>query len=222
MNSIIIKQLCKKIKKVEVLKNINYKFESEKIYGLYGRNGSGKTMLLRAIAGLIYPTSGSIEVQGKKLHEEVSFPKSIGVIIENTNLLPQYDAYTNLEILSRIKNVSGRKDIEYAIERVGLDPSSSVKVKKYSLGMQQRLSIAQAIFEKPDIILLDEPTNAIDENGIELVRNLLLEEKERGATIVVASHNKDDLNVLADHLIVMNNGEISHTNSNRVEDKLLS
>lgn len=208
MTTIIASNLSKKIKKQYVLKDINYTFDTGMIYGLYGRNGSGKTMLLRALSGLIRPSEGSILIDNKKLHEDISFPPSIGVIIENTSLLPQYDAFTNLKILAKIKNVASDEDIKEAIKRVGLDPLSKLKVKKFSLGMKQRLSIAQAIFEKPDIILLDEPTNAIDEEGITSIRNLLLKEKDRGATIVIASHNKEDLTILADKKIIMNSGEI--------------
>ncbi|WP_456318199.1 ATP-binding cassette domain-containing protein [Priestia megaterium] len=208
MTTIIASNLSKKIKKQYVLKDINYTFDTGMIYGLYGRNGSGKTMLLRALSGLIRPSEGSILIDNKKLHEDISFPPSIGIIIENTSLLPQYDAFTNLKILANIKNIASDEDIKEAIKRVGLDPLSKLKVKKFSLGMKQRLSIAQAIFEKPDIILLDEPTNAIDEEGINSIRNLLLKEKDRGATIVIASHNKEDLTILADKKIIMNSGEI--------------
>ncbi|MGX9161939.1 ATP-binding cassette domain-containing protein [Priestia megaterium] len=208
MTTIIASNLSKKIKKQYVLKDINYTFDTGMVYGLYGRNGSGKTMLLRALSGLIRPSEGSILIDNKKLHEDISFPPSIGVIIENTSLLPQYDAFTNLKILAKIKNIASDEDIKEAIKRVGLDPLSKLKVKKFSLGMKQRLSIAQAIFEKPDIILLDEPTNAIDEEGITSIRNLLLKEKDRGATIVIASHNKEDLTILADKKIIMNSGEI--------------
>jgi ABC-2 type transport system ATP-binding protein len=206
MSNIMVRDLSKVIKKQPVLSNINYDFYSGQIYGIYGRNGSGKTMLLRALSGLIYPTTGEIFIDDKKLHKGLSFPSSIGVIIENTGLLPQYDAYTNLKILSKIKKVATDEDINLALKRVGLDGENRLKVKKYSLGMKQRLSIAQAIFERPEIILLDEPTNALDESGLELVRKLLLEEKERGALIIIASHNKEDLEILADHRIQMNAG----------------
>lgn len=208
MTTITVSNLSKIIKKREVLKNINYTFCSGKAYGLYGRNGSGKTMLLRALSGLIYPTGGTIYIDDKKLHDDISFPPSIGIIIENTNLLPQYDAFTNLKIIAKIKKVASDEDIRHSIDRVGLDSYSKLKVKNFSLGMKQRLSIAQAIFEKPDIIMLDEPTNAIDEKGITIVRNLILEEKRRGAIIIIASHNKEDLAVLADEKISMSNGEI--------------
>lgn len=208
MATIMVTNLSKKIKKAFVLKDINYTFEPGKAYGLFGRNGSGKTMLLRALSGLIYPTEGTVAIDGQTLHKDISFPPSIGVIIENTTLLPQYDAFTNLEILAKVKKKASDYDIRNAIERVGLDPNSKMKVRKYSLGMKQRLSIAQAIFEKPDILLLDEPTNAIDEKGVTLVRDLLLEEKKRGALIVIASHNKEDLSVLSDETLSMENGEI--------------
>ncbi|MGP7817834.1 ATP-binding cassette domain-containing protein [Niallia sp. 01092] len=208
MTNISVQNLFKVIKRRQVLTNINYNFRDGQIYGIYGRNGSGKTMLLRALSGLIHPTNGSIYIGDKKLHEDISFPSSIGVIIENTDLLPQFDAYTNLKILSKIKKVATDEDIKAAINRVGLDSNSKLKVKKFSLGMKQRLSIAQAIFEKPSIILLDEPTNALDENGIELVRKMLLEERERGALIIIASHNKEDLEILADHRIQMVEGTI--------------
>jgi ABC-2 type transport system ATP-binding protein len=208
MTTITVTHLSKKIKKTFVLKDINYTFQSGKAYGLFGRNGSGKTMLLRALSGLIYPTEGTVAIDGQVLHKDISFPPSIGVIIENTSLLPQYDAFTNLKILAKIKKKATDEDIRHAIERVGLDPDSKLKVRKFSLGMKQRLSIAQAVFEKPDILLLDEPTNAIDEKGVNLVRDLLLEEKQRGAVIVIASHNKEDLTILTDEMIYMDNGKI--------------
>lgn len=205
---ISIIDLEKVIKKETVLKNINYRFEAGKIYGLFGKNGSGKTMLLRAISGLIVPTKGEVRIGEKTLHEELSFPPSCGLIIENMSLLPQYTGAENLAILGKIKKVATPQDIEHALRRVGLDPHSKLKVKKYSLGMKQRLNIAQAIFEKPDILLLDEPTNAIDDSGVELVCQILREERERGATVIVASHQKEELLPLCDISLTMNNGEI--------------
>ncbi|MDB6273695.1 ABC transporter ATP-binding protein [Listeria monocytogenes] len=193
-----IVNLQKKIKRTEVLTNINYSFEPGKIYGVFGKNGSGKTMLLRSLAGLIIPTSGKIFIDNKELHHDISFPPSMGIIIENMELLPQFDARTNLKILSKIKNIASDEDIDNAIDRVGLSPHIDKKVKKYSLGMKQRLNIAQAVFEKPAVILLDEPTNAIDDQGIELINQLLLEEKKRGATIIIASHHKEDIEPLCD------------------------
>lgn len=205
--TIIVKGLTKKIKNQLVLNNINYQFNTGEIYGVYGRNGSGKTMLLRAISGLLFPTSGSITIDGEELHKDISFPKSIGLIIENTNLLEGYTGIINLKMLAKIKKIATEKEMLETLERVGLDSKNKKNVKTYSLGMKQRLSIAQAIFEKPEIILLDEPTNGLDPDGINLVRNLLLEEKERGAIIVIASHNVEDIDFLADHKIEMLDGE---------------
>jgi ABC-2 type transport system ATP-binding protein len=154
------------------------------------------------------PSSGEIAIDEKILHKDISFPANISVIIENTSLLHQYDAYTNLKILAKIRNIATDEDIKLNIKRVGLDPESKMKVGKFSLGMKQRLSVAQAIFEKPDILLLDEPTNAIDEEGVTLVYQILKEEKERGALILLTSHHKQDLEALADEYVKMDNGGI--------------
>ena len=204
MNKIQVKNLSKEIKGKYVLNNINLSFEQEKIYGLYGRNGSGKTMLLRALAGLLIPTEGEIDIDGKILHKD--FPENVGIIIENTSLLPQFDGFTNLKQLGKIRNVATDEDIDNALDTVGLKGETK-KVKAYSLGMRQRLSIAQAIFEKPELLLLDEPTNALDENYIDKVREILLREKDRGAIVIIASHNKDDLRILADEIISMSDGK---------------
>lgn len=208
MTQLRIENFTKEINGKLILDNINIEFNSNYIYGLHGINGSGKTMLLRAISGLIYPDKGKITIDGEVLHKDISFPPSIGIVIENTSLLESYDARTNLKMLSRIKKAVGDNEIKDALRRVGLDDNSKLKVKKFSLGMKQRLSIAQAIFEKPDLILLDEPTNALDTEGIELVRNLLREEKERGALIILTSHNLEDIRILADYEIKMNEGKI--------------
>lgn len=206
MNKIQVKNLSKEIKGKYILNNINLSFERGKIYGLYGRNGSGKTMLLRALAGLLIPTEGEIDMDGKILHEDMDFPENVGIIIENTSLLPQFDGFTNLKQLGKIRNVATDEDIDNALDTVGLKGENK-KVKAYSLGMRQRLSIAQAIFEKPELLLLDEPTNALDENYINKVRKILLKEKDRGAIVIIASHNKDDLRILADEIISMSDGK---------------
>ena len=208
MSRVVLDHLCKSIKKKEVLRDISYSFEEGKIYGLYGRNGSGKTMLLRAVCGLIFPTSGTIDINGKRLHQEISVPPSVGVIIENTELLPQYDALTNLKILAKIKKIVSEEEIKETIRMVGLDPESRQKVKAYSLGMRQKLAIAQAIFEKPELLLLDEPTNALDENSVINIRELFLKLREKGTTIIIASHNKEDLSVLADETLYINQGKL--------------
>ena len=208
MSRVVLDHLCKSIKKKEVLRDISYSFEEGKIYGLYGRNGSGKTMLLRAVCGLIFPTSGTIDIDGKRLHQEISVPPSVGVIIENTELLPQYDALTNLKILAKIKKIVSEEEIKETIRMVGLDPESRQKVKAYSLGMRQKLAIAQAIFEKAELLLLDEPTNALDENSVINIRELFLKLREKGTTIIIASHNKEDLSVLADETLYINQGKL--------------
>lgn len=201
-----IKNYCKSIKSRPILNNVSYNYEYGKIYGIYGHNGSGKTMLLRAIAGLLVPDSGSVVIDGKVLHKDMSFPPSIGIVIENMNLLPQYNAFDNLKILGKIKKTATDEDIKTALERVGL--KSDLKVKKFSLGMKQRLNIAQAVFEKQKIILLDEPTNALDNDGVQLIYKLLKEEKERGALVVITTHHKEDLEEICDVVLEMTEGEL--------------
>ena len=201
-----IKNYCKSIKSRPILNNVSYNFEYGKIYGIYGHNGSGKTMLLRAIAGLLVPDSGSVVIDGKVLHKDMSFPPSIGIVIENMNLLPQYNAFDNLKILGKIKKTATDEDIKTALERVGL--KSDLKVKKFSLGMKQRLNIAQAVFEKQKIIQLDEPTNALDNDGVQLIYKLLKEEKERGALVVITTHHKEDLEEVCDVVLEMTEGEL--------------
>ena len=196
----------KSIKSRPILNNVSYNFEYGKIYGIYGHNGSGKTMLLRAIAGLLVPDSGSVVIDGKVLHKDMSFPPSIGIVIENMNLLPQYNAFDNLKILGKIKKTATDENIKTALERVGL--KSDLKVKKFSLGMKQRLNIAQAVFEKQKIILLDEPTNALDNDGVQLIYKLLKEEKERGALVVITTHHKEDLEEICDVVLEMTEGEM--------------
>ena len=208
-----IKNYCKSIKSRPILNNVSYNFEYGKIYGIYGHNGSGKTMLLRAIAGLLVPDSGSVVIDGKVLHKDMSFPPSIGIVIENMNLLPQYNAFDNLKILGKIKKTATDENIKTALERVGL--KSDLKVKKFSLGMKQRLNIAQAVFEKQKIILLDEPTNALDEDAVQLIYKIIREEKSRGATIIVATHHKEDLKEVCDVILKIAEGKIVEENENK-------
>lgn len=203
-----IKDYTKIIKGKTILDNISCTFEGGRIYGLQGRNGSGKTMLLRAISGLMFATSGQILIDGKVLHKDIEFPENLGLIIESTELLPQFDAFTNLKLIADIKKVATDDDIRKTIEDVGLDEAGDKKVKAYSLGMRQKLAIAQAVFEKPEILLLDEPTNALDEASVEKVRKLLKSLAESGTLIILASHSKEDIELLSDVLIKMDNGRI--------------
>ena len=210
-----LQNVTKRIKENTVLDNVSYTFKSGFVYGLYGQNGSGKTMLLRAISGLINLDSGSIFIDGEKLHDKIEFPPVTGIVIENMELLPECSAKRNLQMLAKIKNIADEKDISFSLERVGLDPDSDKKVKKFSLGMKQRLNIAQAIFENQKIILLDEPTNALDEEAVQLIYKIIREEKSRGATIIVATHHKEDLKEVCDVILKIAEGKIVEENENK-------
>lgn len=210
-----LQNVTKRIKENTVLDNVSYTFKSGFVYGLYGQNGSGKTMLLRAISGLINLDSGSIFIDGEKLHDKIEFPPETGIVIENMELLPECSAKRNLQMLAKIKNIADEKDIIFSLERVGLDPDSEKKVKKFSLGMKQRLNIAQAIFENQKIILLDEPTNALDEEAVQLIYKIIREEKSRGATIIVATHHKEDLKEVRDVILKIAEGKIVEENENK-------
>ena len=210
-----LQNVTKRIKENTVLDNVSYTFKSGFVYGLYGQNGSGKTMLLRAISGLINLDSGSIFIDGEKLHDKIEFPPETGIVIENMELLPECSAKRNLQMLAKIKNIADEKDIISSLERVGLDPDSDKKVKKFSLGMKQRLNIAQAIFENQKIILLDEPTNALDEDAVQLIYKIIREEKSRGATIIVATHHKEDLKEVCDVILKIAEGKIVEENENK-------
>lgn len=210
-----LQNVTKRIKENTVLDNVSYTFKSGFVYGLYGQNGSGKTMLLRAISGLINLDSGSIFIDGEKLHDKIEFSPETGIVIENMELLPECSAKRNLQMLAKIKNIADEKDIIFSLERVGLAPDSDKKVKKFSLGMKQRLNIAQAIFENQKIILLDEPTNALDEEAVQLIYKIIREEKSRGATIIVATHHKEDLKEVCDVILKIAEGKIVEENENK-------
>ena len=203
-----IENVNKSIKKAEILKDINLSFEGGKVYGLKGKNGSGKTMLMRAICGLITPDSGTIDINGKILGKDISFPESIGVLIENPAFISNYTGFKNLKVLSSIQGKIGDEDIRKALEEIGLDPDDKRTFKKYSLGMKQKLGIAAAIMEKPDIVILDEPINALDEASVENVRSILAKQKERGAIIIIACHDKGELEELSDEIIEISDGKI--------------
>lgn len=207
MENIVLKGVNKNIKGVQVLNDINLTFEKGKIYGLHGHNGSGKTMLLRIIAGLIKPTKGEIKFGNKILHKNMDFPESIGVLIENPNFWSNYTGKESLQALAKIKNIIGDKEIIEILKKVGLNENDKRTVKKYSLGMKKRLGIAQSIMEKPEIILFDEPTNALDKNGIKMFHSILEEELSRGTIIIIASHNVVDID-LCETKIEMSDGNI--------------
>ncbi len=201
-----IENLSKTIKKTTVLSNINVSFESGKIYGLAGKNGSGKTMLMRTICGLIMPSEGNIYFDDKEMHRDFSFPPSLGTLIEYPSFIDSYTGFKNLQIISRIKNLISDEEIRKTLESVDLDPEDKKSFKKYSLGMKQKLGIACAIMEKPDLVILDEPFNALDENSVNRVKSIILNEKDRGAIVIVSCHDKEDLISLSDKIYYLRNG----------------
>lgn len=205
---LVVSNVNKTIRRKTILSDINLCLESGKIYGFVGRNGSGKTMLFRALSGLMKTDSGSIVWDGKTLYRDMAVLPNLGIIIENAGLYPGLTGIQNLTYLAGLTKKIGKEEIADAILRVGLDPHDKRIYGKYSLGMKQRLAIAQAVMEKPDIIMLDEPTNALDETGVEEIRKVILEEKERGALILVASHNKEDIHVLCDELYKVESGRV--------------
>ena len=183
-------------------------FYPGKIYGFVGRNGSGKTVLMKMILGFIKPTSGTIKVNGKQVGKEIDIPDDIGAIIETPGFLPEYSAFQNLKLMAMIRGKITSERIRETIKLVGLDPDSKKHVGKYSLGMRQRLGIAQAIMEDPQILLLDEPLNGLDNEGVEEMRNVLLKQKDQGKLIIIASHSKEDIDILCDEIFRFDHGKI--------------
>ena len=207
METIIeIQHLHKSFEGIHVLDDVNMKIEKGKIYGIIGRNGSGKTVLFKSICGFYPVEKGSIRVRDLYLEKSSKVPENIGIIIETPGFLPNYSGYKNLEFLYCINNKKDKNKILHAIEQVGLDPQLKRHVGKYSLGMRQRLGIAQAIMEDPDLLILDEHMNGLDNQGVEDIRKLLLALKEQGKTILIASHNREDIDVLCDHVWEMDKG----------------
>lgn len=209
MSYITVNNYTKKLKKRTVLDNINLTLERGKIYGLVGKNGCGKTMLLRAICGFITATQGDVIINGEKIGNG-KFAQSLGTVIENTELYNNLTAYENLALLSSFsKNKIDKETLCYWIQRFGLDPRSKKKYKEFSLGMCQRLSLAQAFMENPELIVLDEPTNALDEKGINEFYEIALEAKKKDATIIIASHSKEDIYTLCDKIFYLEDGKIT-------------
>ena len=203
---LVAENISKKIGQNQILKNIYLCMENGNDYGFVGRNGSGKTMLFRALSGLITISSGRILLDDKELQKDIRVLDNIGIVIENAGLYPELTGFENLKLLAKINGKIDNQQIKETIKRVGLNPEDKRTFKKYSLGMKQRIVIAQAIMEKPDILMLDEPTNALDEEGVELIRQIIKEEKERGAMVLIASHNREDIEILADKVFIINGG----------------
>lgn len=206
---IIVEHLHLTLNKTEILKDINVHFEKGNIHGLIGRNGSGKTMLMKCICGFIRPTSGTVTVDGKVVGKGCDFPESIGMIIETPGFIPYYSGYKNLKLLADLRKKIGANEVRTAMTQVGLDPNLKRHVRKYSLGMRQRLGLAQAIMENPDLLILDEPMNGLDKEGVEDMRNYLLELKKQRKTILLASHSAEDIRILCDTVSEMEKGKLS-------------
>lgn len=205
-NCIEVQNVVKRFRDQVVLKNVSVSFEKGKIHGIVGRNGSGKTVLFKCICGLMHPEEGVILVNGKRVGRDVDMPEDIGAIIEAPGFLPNYSGYKNLRFLANIRRKIGKEEILNVLKTVGLDPESRKHVGKYSLGMRQRLGIAQAIMEDPEILILDEPMNGLDNVGVQDIRALLLELKAQGKTILLASHNHEDIAALCDTVHEMDGG----------------
>lgn len=201
-----VQNVVKRFRDQVVLKNVSISFEKGKIHGIVGRNGSGKTVLFKCICGLMHPEEGVILVNGKRVGRDVDMPEDIGAIIEAPGFLPNYSGYKNLRFLANIRRKIGKGEILNVLKTVGLDPESRKHVGKYSLGMRQRLGIAQAIMEDPEILILDEPMNGLDNAGVQDIRALLLELKAQGKTILLASHNHEDIAALCDTVHEMDGG----------------
>lgn len=203
-----ISHITKKFKEAVVLNDISMTLEDAKIYGFVGRNGSGKTMLMKHILGFVHPTSGTVSINGKQIGHDIDIPKNVGAIIENPGFLPEYSGFKNLKLLAGIRRKASAQEIRRSIELVGLNPNDKKHVGKYSLGMRQRLGLAQVIMEDPEILLLDEPMNGLDDQGVEEIRKILLQQKGKGKLIVIASHNKEDIDLLCDEIFRFDHGNL--------------
>lgn len=203
---ILVNNLSLTIKETEILKKINVKFDSGRIHGLIGRNGSGKTMLMKCICGFVKPTDGEVFIDDFKVGKDFDFPPNTGIIIETPGFIPYYSGFKNLKLLAAMNGKINTEQIKIAIEQVGLDSKSKLHVKKYSLGMRQRLGLAQAIMESPNLLILDEPMNGLDKDGVADMRKYLLDLKEQGKTIIIASHSSEDIDILCDTVSEMDKG----------------
>lgn len=216
-----VESLSKEIKGNMILQDINLEFVSGKIYGVIGTNGSGKTMLLRSIAGLIRPTEGSIFVDDKLLHKDISFPPDMGLLIEKPELLNYLTGFENLKYLAEIKQIISEEQIEEYMRKFSLDPKSKKTIKKYSLGMKQKIGIIQAIMEQQKLLVLDEPFNALDEKSVHILRELFMEFRNQGKLIIITSHHAEDIDLLCDEIIHMEEGRVGYLISKKRKDNFI-
>lgn len=219
MGIIEVEKLNLIFNKQVILKDIIISFEEGLIYGIVGKNGSGKSMLFKCLCGLVYPTSGKVVVNEKEIGKDIDFPENTGILIEMPGLMPHYSAFKNLQVLASLNNKIGKQEIRQVLEQVGLSPDEKKAVKKYSLGMKQRLGIAMAIMENPQILILDEPMNSLDKEGIEDMRKLLKEMKAAGKTILLTSHNFEDILTLCDKVYEMDHGTMVEINLDKGKGK---
>lgn len=208
-DAICVENVSLTIKGCEILKSVSQSFERGKIHGLVGRNGSGKTMLMKCICGFVRPTAGKVTVEGKVIGKDCDFPENIGIIIETPGFIPYYSGYHNLKLLAGLNRRVDADGIKKAMQTVGLNPNLKLQVRKFSLGMRQRLGLAQAIMENPEVLILDEPMNGLDKDGVADMRRYLLDLKAQGKTILIASHNSEDISALCDTVCEMEKGALS-------------
>ena len=204
-----VQKVSLQIKKAKILENVDFTRQKGQICGVVGRNGSGKTMLMKCICGFVKPTSGEIQVDGQVIGKDIDFIPNAGIIIETPGFIPNYSGYKNLQLLASIQNRIDKTRIREVMQMVGLDPDMKRSVKKYSLGMRQRLGLAQAIMEDPSVLVLDEPFNGLDKEGVVEMRQYLLQLKDAGKAIMVCSHSSEDIAVLCDRVYEMEHGKLT-------------
>ena len=204
-----VQKVSLQIKKAKILENVDFPCQKGQICGVVGRNGSGKTMLMKCICGFVKPTSGEIQVDGQVIGKDIDFIPNAGIIIETPGFIPNYSGYKNLQLLASIQNRIDKTRIREVMQMVGLDPDMKRSVKKYSLGMRQRLGLAQAIMEDPSVLVLDEPFNGLDKEGVVEMRQYLLQLKDAGKAIMVCSHSSEDIAVLCDRVYEMEHGKLT-------------
>lgn len=214
-----VNNLSKKLSNNIVLDDINIDLYSGKIYGFVGKNGSGKTMLMRAICGLILPTSGCVGIDGKVIGKDISFPESVGALIENPGFISSYSGFKNLKTLAQIKNEISDDDIISILEQVGLDPYNKKSFRKYSLGMKQKLGIAGAMMENPKLLILDEPFNGLDEESVDKVRQLIMERRGKDSLTIISCHDSDEIDKICDEIITIKLGKIVSVEDNKRDNK---